>query len=58
MSIVIRIDRKDLTANFEAVPDEWERLGGRAITSDLINREVDPNCDPLGPGNKLVIAPG
>lgn len=33
-------------------------LGGRAMTSLIVTAEVDPLCHPLGPGNKLVFAPG
>jgi aldehyde:ferredoxin oxidoreductase len=33
-------------------------LGGRALTSAVINKEVPADCHPLGPENKLVIAPG
>lgn len=33
-------------------------LGGRALTSAIINAEVPADCHPLGPENKLVIAPG
>lgn len=33
-------------------------LGGRAMTSAIINAEVPPGCHPLGQHNKLVIAPG
>ncbi|RJQ62929.1 MAG: aldehyde ferredoxin oxidoreductase [Desulfobacteraceae bacterium] len=33
-------------------------LGGRALTSALISKEVPPLCHPLGEDNKLVIAPG
>jgi aldehyde:ferredoxin oxidoreductase len=33
-------------------------LGGRALTSAVISREVPPLCHPLGADNKLVIAPG
>lgn len=32
--------------------------GGRALTSMMVAREVPPLCHPLGPENKLVIAPG
>ena len=37
---------------------EYAGLGGRGLTSTLVNREVPPLCHPLGPNNKLVIAPG
>jgi aldehyde:ferredoxin oxidoreductase len=33
-------------------------LGGRALTSGIVSKEVDPLCHPLGAANKLVIAPG
>ena len=33
-------------------------LGGRALTSAIVSREVPPLCHPLGGENKLVIAPG
>jgi aldehyde:ferredoxin oxidoreductase len=33
-------------------------LGGRAMTSTVVAREVPPTCHPLGADNKLVIAPG
>ncbi len=33
-------------------------LGGRALTSTLVAKEVPPTCHPLSEDNKLVIAPG
>jgi aldehyde:ferredoxin oxidoreductase len=33
-------------------------LGGRAMTSTIVAKEVPPLCHPLGAENKLVIAPG
>jgi aldehyde:ferredoxin oxidoreductase len=33
-------------------------LGGRALTSAVVSKEVPPLCHPLGADNKLVIAPG
>ncbi|MCX7823014.1 MAG: aldehyde ferredoxin oxidoreductase [Syntrophobacterales bacterium] len=37
---------------------EYEGLGGRALTSAIVSKEVPPDCHPLGTENKLVIAPG
>ena len=37
---------------------EYAGLGGRAMTSALVAKEVPPLCHPLGANNKLVIAPG
>jgi aldehyde:ferredoxin oxidoreductase len=46
------------TIRVEDVPRDYAGLGGRGLTSILINREVPPKCDPLGPENKLIFAPG
>jgi len=40
------------------VPAQYERMGGRALTSKLLLEEVAPTCDALGPHNKLIFAPG
>ena len=37
---------------------EYEGLGGRALTSAIVSKEVPPLCHPLGADNKLIIAPG
>jgi aldehyde:ferredoxin oxidoreductase len=42
----------------EEVPAAFAGLGGRALTSGFICAEVSPTCDPLGPENKLIFAPG
>jgi aldehyde:ferredoxin oxidoreductase len=41
----------------EALGD-YAGLGGRAMTSAVVAKEVPPSCHPLGEENKLVIAPG
>jgi aldehyde:ferredoxin oxidoreductase len=41
----------------EALGD-YAGLGGRAMTSTIVAKEVPPLCHPLGADNKLVIAPG
>jgi aldehyde:ferredoxin oxidoreductase len=55
---MIRIDMHEKKAALEEVPDRYRNLGGRGLTSTIINEEVDPTCHPLGPNNKLVFAPG
>ncbi|MGD9034545.1 MAG: aldehyde ferredoxin oxidoreductase C-terminal domain-containing protein [Desulfobacteraceae bacterium] len=37
---------------------DYAGLGGRALTSAIVAKEVPPLCHPLGEANKLVIAPG
>jgi aldehyde:ferredoxin oxidoreductase len=46
------------TAEFEAFPADWKLLGGRALSAKILLQECDPKCDPLGPDNVLVMAPG
>jgi len=54
----LRVNMSDETIAFEDVPHAYTGLGGRGLTSTLINAEVPPTCDPLGPENKLIFAPG
>ena len=37
---------------------DYAGLGGRAMTSRIVSKEVPPLCHPLEEDNKLVIAPG
>ena len=54
----IRVNMNEKTVNVEDVPQDYRGLGGRGLTSIVINAEVPPKCDPLGPDNKLIFAPG
>jgi len=54
----IRVDMSDSSIRIEDGPEMYAGLGGRGLTSIFVNAEVPPTCDPLGPENKLVIAPG
>jgi aldehyde:ferredoxin oxidoreductase len=55
---LIRVDMTRLTATPEPFPEAWKLLGGRALSARILLEECDPTCDPLGPGNVLVMAPG
>ena len=55
---IFRINMTDLRCTVEEVPAAWMGLGGRGLTSTIVAAEVKPDCHPLGPHNKLVIAPG
>ena len=48
----------DKSVNVEDVPEGYMGLGGRGLTSIMINAEVPAKCDPLGPENMLIFAPG
>ncbi len=54
----IRVDMTQKTIEVEGVPEEYVGLGGRGLTSTMVNNEVPPQCDALGPKNKLIFAPG
>ncbi len=54
----IRVNMSEQTVRVEDVPQDYVGLGGRGLTSIMINNEVPPTCDSLGPENKLIFAPG
>jgi len=58
MSKILRVNMTDLTAKYEDPPEKYALWGGRGFTSAVVFNEVLPTCHPLGPLNKLVIAPG
>ena len=55
---LLRINMSDLSHKWEDLPSEYETLAGRALTSTIVAKEVDPKCDPLREGNKIVVSPG
>ncbi len=55
---ILRIDMSALTTSFEDLPEEWTAIGGRGLSAKILNKEVPPETDPLGPEAKLVIAIG
>ena len=55
---IIRVDMTDQTVSIDPFPEEWRMLGGRALSAKILLAECDPTCDPLGPDNVLVMAPG
>jgi aldehyde:ferredoxin oxidoreductase len=54
----IRVNMTDQSIRVEDVPEQYQGLGGRGLTSIMINAEVPPLCDPLGPDNKLIYRAG
>jgi len=55
---VLRINVREKTGRKEAVPETWKHLGGRGLLARILLDEVPATCDPLGPYNKLIFAPG
>jgi aldehyde:ferredoxin oxidoreductase len=56
--VICRVDLQTGTITQEPVPAAWQGLGGRALTSAIVAAEVPPTADPLGPANKVILAPG
>ncbi|MCK5205908.1 MAG: aldehyde ferredoxin oxidoreductase, partial [Desulfobacterales bacterium] len=54
----VTIDMASGSIRTGSVPQAYEGLGGRGLTSIMIDNEVPATCDPLGLENKLIIAPG
>ena len=58
MAKILRVNLSELKANIEDLPKGYEGLGGRALTSGIVSREVPPLADPLGHENKLIFSAG
>ena len=58
MRKIMRIDLSTRRTSSEDLPEAYQRLGGRGLTSAIVADEVPPVCHPLRAHNKLVFAPG
>jgi len=58
MDKLVRVDMTNKKVTVEPLPDKYKGKGGRWLSSMMVNDEVPADCHPLGPNNKLVIAPG
>ncbi len=57
---VLRIDLTTKSATLSPTPKAWlnDFLGGRGLVARAIWEEIPAGVDPLGPENKLIMAPG
>lgn len=55
---ILRVDMTNGRIQSVPLPISLEMLGGRGLTSRIVRDEVPPLAHPLGPNNKLVLAPG
>ncbi len=55
---LLNVNMTDRTTSYEPFPEQWKLLGGRALSAKILLKNCDPTCDPLGPDNVLVMAPG
>ncbi len=58
MAKMLRVNMAEGKIEEEDLPEKFENMGGRGLTSELILDEVNPEAHPLGKNNKLVFSPG
>jgi aldehyde:ferredoxin oxidoreductase len=55
---LLRVNLETNNVQFEDIPERWKKLGGRGLIARIALDEIPPQCEPLGPYNKLIWAPG
>ena len=55
---ILRVDIKNEKIVFENLKGEWKSIGGSAFIAKIMNKEVPPAADPLGPENLFIVAVG
>jgi aldehyde:ferredoxin oxidoreductase len=55
---ILRINLSKQSTTLEPLATEDDLLGGRLLTSKMLVKEVDPQCEPLSCTNKIIIAAG
>lgn len=55
---VVRVNTNTAAISSEDFKEEYKTLGNRGLIARVMTDEVDPQCDPLGPDNKLIICSG
>ncbi len=59
-SRLLRIDLTNRRFSAEPVDPSWQKpvIGGRAANTRRLEEALDPDCDPLGPANPLILGVG
>lgn len=55
---ILRVDVKNEKIAFENLSEDWKSIGGSAFIAKIMNKEVPPAADPLGPENLFIVAVG
>lgn len=55
---ILRINTKTKEISYEKASEEYLKTGGRGLIAKIMLNEVNPQCEPLGSENKLIIANG
>ncbi len=58
MEWIVRVNTKTGEILKQKADGEESLWGGRLLVAKVLLREVPPTCDPLGRGNKFIVAPG
>ncbi len=58
MQRIVRVNARTGDIESSPVSDELKLSGGRQLIANVLIKEIDPVCSPLGRGNKLILAPG
>lgn len=58
MDKIIRVNTRTKEITYEIAPEQYLKTGGRGLIAKIMLNEVNPQCDPLGRENKLIIANG
>jgi len=54
----LRVNMTSKSITYEDVKSDYAFFGGRGLIARVLTDEIDPKCDPLGKGNKLIVCPG
>jgi aldehyde:ferredoxin oxidoreductase len=55
---ILRVDIENEKISFENLKEEWKPIGGSAFIAKIMNKEVSPAANPLGPDNLFIVAIG
>jgi len=55
---ILRVNMKEETVSHEPLARKWHLVGGRGLIAGIMREEVPPETDPVGAGNKIIIACG
>jgi len=55
---ILRVDIANEEMTFKILDESWKSIGGSAFVAKIMNEEVPPTADPLGPDNLFIIAVG
>jgi len=55
---ILRVDINNEKMTLENLDEEWKAIGGSAFIAKIMNKEVPPNADPLGPENLFIVSAG